>query len=39
MNCDSFLPHDEMNEQLLLDFGNIQLAHDGQVIELSKATF
>lgn len=33
MNCDSFLAHDEMNEQLRRLNGNIQLAYDGQSIE------
>jgi phosphoribosyl 1,2-cyclic phosphodiesterase len=36
MNCDSFLPHDETNERLQSEFGNIKLAHDGQIIEISK---
>ena len=35
MNCDSFLAHDEMNEQLKQEYGNIQFAHDGLVIETS----
>ena len=33
MNCDSFRPHDEMNEKLREEYGNVQLAHDGLVIE------
>lgn len=34
MNCDSFLPHDEMNAKLKKEYGNIQLAHDGLVIDV-----
>jgi phosphoribosyl 1,2-cyclic phosphodiesterase len=34
MNCDSFKPHDEMNEQLRQKYGNMQLAHDGLVIRI-----
>jgi len=34
MDCDSFLPHDEMNAKLRKDYGNVQLAHDGLEIEL-----
>ena len=37
MNCDDFLPHDEMNEVLRKDFEgelDIQLAHDGLVIDI-----
>ena len=34
MNCDSFLPHDEMNAKLRCEYGNIQLAHDGLVIDV-----
>ena len=33
MNCDSFSPHDEMNERLQREYGNIQLAHDGLVLD------
>jgi phosphoribosyl 1,2-cyclic phosphodiesterase len=33
MNCDSFLPHDEMNDMLKRVHGNFALAHDGLVIE------
>ena len=33
MNCDSFGPHEERNEQLRNDYGNVQLAHDGLVID------
>lgn len=33
-NCDSFLPHDEMNVLLQKEYGSVQLAYDGQVIEL-----
>jgi phosphoribosyl 1,2-cyclic phosphodiesterase len=33
-NCDSFLPHDEMNVVLKKEYGSVQLAYDGQVIEL-----
>ena len=36
MNCDSFLPHEEMNQQLRRKYGNVQLAHDGLVIAASK---
>jgi phosphoribosyl 1,2-cyclic phosphodiesterase len=32
MNCDSFGPHDAMNEKLRQEYGNVQLAHDGLVI-------
>jgi hypothetical protein len=35
MNCDSFLPHDEMNEKLRKDYGNVQFAHDGLELDLS----
>jgi phosphoribosyl 1,2-cyclic phosphodiesterase len=35
MNCDSFLSHDEMNLKLRKEYGNIQLAHDGLVIDAS----
>jgi len=36
INCDSYLPHDEMNEQLRQEYGGkVQLAHDGLVIETS----
>lgn len=38
MNCDSFLPHDEMNAKLRKDYGallSIQLAHDGLEIDAS----
>jgi phosphoribosyl 1,2-cyclic phosphodiesterase len=35
MNCDSFLPHDEMNEKLRKDHGNVQFAHDGLELDLS----
>lgn len=34
MSCDSFLPHDEMNQHLRAKYGNVQLAHDGLVIDL-----
>jgi phosphoribosyl 1,2-cyclic phosphodiesterase len=34
MSCDSFLPHEKMNQVLREKYGNIQLAHDGLVIEL-----
>jgi phosphoribosyl 1,2-cyclic phosphodiesterase len=37
MNCDSFPPHDEVNEQLKREYGDtlkIQFAHDGLVINL-----
>ena len=33
INCDAFLPHDEMNERLQQEYGNVQLAHDGLSIE------
>jgi phosphoribosyl 1,2-cyclic phosphodiesterase len=33
-NCDSFLPHEEMNVVLQKEYGSVQLAYDGQVIEL-----
>jgi phosphoribosyl 1,2-cyclic phosphodiesterase len=33
MNCDSFLSHDEMNQKLRKEYGNVQLAHDGLVID------
>ena len=33
MNCDSFGPHDQRNNQLQKDYGNVQLAHDGLVID------
>jgi phosphoribosyl 1,2-cyclic phosphodiesterase len=32
MSCDSFLPHEEMNEELAKLDIRIQLAHDGLVI-------
>jgi phosphoribosyl 1,2-cyclic phosphodiesterase len=37
INCDSFLPHDEMNVKLRKEYTdlNIQLAHDGLVIKAS----
>jgi phosphoribosyl 1,2-cyclic phosphodiesterase len=35
MNCDSFPPHDEMNEKLKKDHGNVQFAHDGLELDLS----
>lgn len=35
MNCDSFPPHDEMNEKLKKDYGNVQFAHDGLELDLS----
>lgn len=35
MNCDSFLSHDEMNQQLKKQYGNVQLARDGLVIDAS----
>lgn len=38
MNCDSFAPHDEMNERLRKEYGSIgsvQLAHDGLVITVN----
>ena len=35
MNCDSFLPHDEMIAYLQSTYGNVQLAHDGLVVDLS----
>jgi phosphoribosyl 1,2-cyclic phosphodiesterase len=35
MNCDSFPPHDEMNETLRKDYGNVQFAHDGLELDLS----
>jgi phosphoribosyl 1,2-cyclic phosphodiesterase len=34
MNCDSFLPHDEMNKLLEETFGSVRLAHDGLSIDL-----
>ena len=34
MSCDSFLPHDEMNEELSKLDIQVQLAHDGLVIEV-----
>lgn len=33
MNCDSFGPHDEANNMLRQSYRNVQLAHDGLVIE------
>lgn len=33
INCDAFLPHDEMNKELRRRYGNLQLAHDGLCIE------
>jgi phosphoribosyl 1,2-cyclic phosphodiesterase len=33
MSCDSFGPHDERNRQLKEEYGNVQLAHDGLVID------
>jgi phosphoribosyl 1,2-cyclic phosphodiesterase len=35
MSCDSFPPHDEMNETLKRDYGNVQFAHDGLELDLS----
>ena len=36
MNCDAFPPHDEMNQRLQQqqDYHNVQLAHDGLVLNL-----
>jgi phosphoribosyl 1,2-cyclic phosphodiesterase len=34
MNCDSFGPHDEVNEKLLQTYGNVQLAYDGLTVEV-----
>jgi phosphoribosyl 1,2-cyclic phosphodiesterase len=34
MNCDSFLPHDEMNAHLAKEYGSVAMAHDGLEIEL-----
>jgi phosphoribosyl 1,2-cyclic phosphodiesterase len=34
MNCDNFLPHEEMNALLKTKYGNVQLAHDGLAIDL-----
>jgi phosphoribosyl 1,2-cyclic phosphate phosphodiesterase len=34
MSCDSFLPHDEMNEELAKLDIQLQLAHDGLVISV-----
>lgn len=33
MNCDTFLPHDEMNKELQQKYENFQLAHDGLAVE------
>lgn len=33
MNCDAFLPHDEMNKELANMDIDIQLAHDGLLLE------
>jgi hypothetical protein len=35
INCDSFLAHDDMNQQLQALHGKVRLAHDGLVIEAS----
>jgi len=36
MDCDDFPPHDEINAQLKSKYGgNIQLAHDGLVLDMS----
>jgi phosphoribosyl 1,2-cyclic phosphodiesterase len=34
MSCDAFPPHDVMNNQLALEQGTIQFAHDGLVLYL-----
>eukprot|EP00980_Cylindrotheca_fusiformis_P015183 scaffold4204_cov140-Cylindrotheca_fusiformis.AAC.2 len=36
MSCDAFPPHDETNEYLKKTYGNVQLAHDGLVIDLDQ---
>jgi phosphoribosyl 1,2-cyclic phosphodiesterase len=33
MNCDVFLPHEEMNAKLKREYGNVQFAHDGLAID------
>jgi hypothetical protein len=33
INCDSFPPHDAANQKLSEEYGSVQLAHDGLVIE------
>lgn len=35
MDCDDFPPHDAMNAELKQKYGNIQLAHDGLVLDMS----
>jgi phosphoribosyl 1,2-cyclic phosphodiesterase len=35
MNCDNFLPHDDMNRQLQALHGKVRLAHDGLVLDAS----
>jgi phosphoribosyl 1,2-cyclic phosphodiesterase len=37
MNCDSFLPHDDINQQLQATHGNVRLAHDGLVLDASQS--
>jgi phosphoribosyl 1,2-cyclic phosphodiesterase len=34
MNCDAFGPHEEVNEKLRHAYGNVQLAHDGLIIDV-----
>jgi len=34
MNCDEFLSHDKANVVLTKEYGNVQLAHDGLLVEL-----
>lgn len=36
MSCDAFPPHDETNEYLKKAYGDVQLAHDGLVIDLDQ---
>ena len=41
MSCDSFLPHDKMNERLRTEYGadiSVQLAYDGLVIYVNTNT-
>lgn len=33
MNCDAFMLHDDMNRKLKEEYGNVQFAHDGLVLE------
>ena len=34
MNCDEFLSHDKDKVVLTKEYGNVKLAHEGQLVEL-----